>query len=101
MFFVKPFKACDTLVFMSILEFAMAQYLMRRITGDGKRRPHPTRRMIKNETKINQVEDSPSANGEQVESVAKRKIIHRIFGVHNYFEPIKGNTLKCLRHLSD
>ena len=75
---------CDTFVFASILEFAMAQYFMRRITGDGKRRPHPTRRMMKNETKMNQVED------EQMTSAPKPKLIHKIFGLHNYYYPIQG-----------
>ena len=88
---LKSVQACDTFVFASILEFAMAQYFMRRITGDGKRRPHPTRRMMKNETKTNQVED------EQAASVLKPKIIHKIFGLHNYYYPIQGILIEGWR----
>ena len=79
------FQGCDTFVFLAILEFTLAQYLMRRVSGDGRRPLIPT--------KSNQVQDF-----QLQETGVKVNLFHKIIGVQNYMDPIKGfiNLYFCL-----
>ena len=73
------FQGCDTFVFLAILEFTLAQYLMRRVSGDG-RRP-----LIS--TKSNQVQDF---RPHETDSGVRFNFFHKLIGVQNYMDPIKG-----------
>ena len=87
---VIPIKGCDSFVFCAILEFTLAQFLMRRQAS----KPTSEKMDVKTSIKKYQVKpfDSEANNVENQNANIDKKsnIFMKIIGLDTYIEPIKG-----------
>ena len=89
---VIPIKGCDSFVFCAILEFTLAQFLMRRQASkptsekmDGNSKTSIKKYQVKPfDSEVIDVENQ-NANNDQ-----KSNIFMKIIGLDSYIEPIKG-----------